>query len=336
MKRVLLEDGGPFWDVPDGRIDLAASIPLPAPFTLLVEPTNVCNFKCPICPESFSDYATQAGYYERMSRETWCHVADSMLGWCRLKVLRFYDVGEPLLNRDLHLMIAASREFADRTEVTTNGSLLTPDLARRLVASGLDYIRISVYGTSEEEYRRQTGVGHGPLRILQNVADLRAARKNGKPHIHAELVTTESGHEQEFVDQWGFLADSTSVKAMHTWGSSLVTLGEKPKKLVCPYPFYELVVKANGDVTVCCVDWRNQLAVGNVNLESLRSIWEGPRLRELQNVHLAGERSRLVACRGCNVPDTCPDDLDGMVGKRLDLPVHRSVTLGKEHGGLDR
>ena len=94
----------------------------------------------------------------------------------------------------------------------------------------------------------------------------------------------------------------------------MVQLGGRPEKLVCPFPFYELAVKANGDVTVCCVDWRGDLTVGNIHFESLQDIWAGPRLAELRRVHLEGQRSKLVACRDCNVLNACPDNLDSLVG----------------------
>ncbi len=88
-------------------------------------------------------------------------------------------------------------------------------------------------------------------------------------------------------------------------------MGEQPAgKLVCPFPFYEMFVKADGSVTVCCVDWANELVVGNVNESSLREIWNGPRLAELRAVHLAGRRRDLNACRDCNVLHSSPDNLD--------------------------
>jgi len=38
------------------RVSLRDTVPLRAPFALYVEPTNICNFKCVYCPESFSDF----------------------------------------------------------------------------------------------------------------------------------------------------------------------------------------------------------------------------------------------------------------------------------------
>ena len=297
------------------RTDLAAH-PLPVPFVVQVEPTNVCNFRCPICPESFPDYAQRAGYYQEIHPNTWANVLRSLREWSPVKVVRFWHTGEPLLNRRLPDMILEASQYADRTEVTTNASFLYKRTGP-LLASGLDHLRISVYGTTDDEYLEATGGRCTLAEVMAAAEGFRIARDRlgkVKPHIYAELVSDRADLER-FRNQWAGVADSLGVKELHNWGSALVTLGEspRPEKLVCPFMFYELFVKANGDVTVCCVDWANELIVGNVNDSSLVEIWRGPRLAELRAVHLAGRRSSLNACRECNVPYSSPDNLDSLV-----------------------
>lgn len=315
------------------RIDLTKAIPLPAPLVVFVEPTNVCNFKCPICPESFSDYQQQAGYYQRMARSTWQQVWQSLAAWDKKPVVRFYHVGEPLLNMNLATMISEAHHLGARTELTTNASRLNQQWAELLIDSGLDYVRVSVYGTSDADYFASTGTmwKHGD--ILQNVKALRRLRDENhlsRPHIYAELVG--AGDVELFHWQWNGIADECGVKQLHNWGAALVQLGQQPRqvlveeggpywrvpqKVICPYPFFELVVKANGDVTVCCVDWNGSLVVGNVNDESLQDIWAGERLRTLQQTHLAGRRGDIEMCRDCNVLNASPDNMDTLLPKEV-------------------
>jgi radical SAM protein with 4Fe4S-binding SPASM domain len=290
---------------------------------LFVEPTNACNLRCGICPESLPDYREQAGYYGRMSALTWSRITLSLDGWCA-PVVRFYHVGEPLLNTALPPMIRMAKALGCRTELTTNGTLLNEEWRRSLLNCGLDYMRISVYGTSAEDYERETGRPSKQLHVLLNAMRFCAMRPASLiPEVHAELVVSSPGQEESFYEQWANVVDRVSVKGIHNWGETLINLGKVSQRKVCSYPFYELAVKANGDVTVCCVDWDGSLSVGNVNLSTLREIWEGPRLRELQQVHLNGQRWKLSTCRGCNVPDTCPDNLDSLV------PVPALAEVGK-------
>jgi len=306
------------------RINLAEAIPLPAPLSLFVEPTNVCNMKCSFCPESFPDYSTSAGYYQKMDKNTWDLLADQLLTWgITPKALRFYGLGEPLLNPLTPAMMRESILWgiADRIELTTNGSLLGLR-AEEIIRSGLDYLRVSVYGTTNEQYRQVTGSRYTADDIRQSVATFHTLRKRmgrDKPHI-AIQYTTSNGDAEELHRQYDGIADDVFVEPVHNWGSSdgrLIQLGAslKTEKQVCPKPFYELVVKANGDVSCCCVDWDGQLAIGNILKNSLKEIWEGQLLREIQQVHLAGERSKLVSCRDCTFIYKQPDDLDSLVNK---------------------
>lgn len=298
------------------RLNLAESIPLSAPLAVYIEPTNVCNFRCGICPESFPDYRQQAGYYQHMSPEVWRSLLPD-LKEIAPKVIRFFHTGEPLLNPYLPAMIRYAAEFCPRLEVTTNGSKLRGGLALQLIDSGLTYLRLSVYSTTNAGYALATGsrfTADEIRRGLQFFRTIRDAVGEGLPHIHAELVSNDS--PDKFRQQYDGIADTMSVKSLHNWGSSdsrLVQLG-KADRQVCPMPFYELVIKSNGLVTVCCVDWNNQLVVGDANRESLLDIWRGPKLRAIQEAHLEGNRASLPSCAQCTAFHGHPDNLDSLVG----------------------
>ena len=80
------------------RVDLASAIPLEAPFSLYIEPTNSCNFRCGVCPISLDNYAQRAGYKEEMSHAVWSRIIASLKEFATpLRVIRFYTLGEPLL-----------------------------------------------------------------------------------------------------------------------------------------------------------------------------------------------------------------------------------------------
>jgi len=48
------------------RTSLRDAVPLRAPFTIYVEATNICNFKCVYCPESFDDFEQRSGGLSRL------------------------------------------------------------------------------------------------------------------------------------------------------------------------------------------------------------------------------------------------------------------------------
>ena len=118
------------------------------PLFVSVEPSAVCQLHCPACPVGLAFGNKCAEVY--MSMDLWervlAQIKDSAF------VVQFYFQGEPLLNKDLPLMIREAHEAGLYTIVSTNAQAMTPDLAKALVAAGLDRIIISMDGLTQESY----------------------------------------------------------------------------------------------------------------------------------------------------------------------------------------
>ena len=287
-------------------MDLNQAHPLPIPLTLYVEPTNICNFRCSMCPESLPNYKEQAGYYQRMPLEIYLKIIEDLKGWGRVKSLKFYFLGEPLLNGSLRLMIRLARdaEIAERLELTTNASLITEQKAEDLVNSGLHYVRISVYGLDNNGHELTTGSRWKASQIRENVARFKQIRDemgSKTPILYAQFFSRSKAETRQFEEAWKPIVDETGIEPLHNWaGAPLVNIGDQtPITTPCPAPFYMLVIRADGSVSACCVDWAGQLVVGNVLESTLQEIWQGTKLQSLQAAHLCGKRDRIEACRNC-------------------------------------
>ena len=76
----------------------------------------------------------------------------------KLKVLRLFSLGEPLLSphfKDI-FQCAVNAEIAERIELATNGSLLSEEMAEHILEtvrhySGVFYLRVSVYSVWQEK-----------------------------------------------------------------------------------------------------------------------------------------------------------------------------------------
>lgn len=300
-----------------GRTPLATVLPLPTPYALSIETTNRCNFKCRMCPVSHPDWAEKSG------GPTWLDVADvdrlysDLEGMGRLKTLRFYGVGEPLLDANLPWYIAEAkrRDIAERTEVTTNGSALVEFRARNLIDSGLDYLRVSIYGMTAARQRDVTQSSVSPERIHQNVRrfrELRDASGSATPYLHVKMLDGDPEEVRFLHDLYDGVADEVQVDPLHDWDSYGLQQIGPPRKRVCPLPFYSLSIQANGDVAACCVDWNKATVCGNIHQESIADIWRGERLRAFRRMHLEGRRGECPSCANCTFLETVPDDLDGV------------------------
>jgi len=120
------------------------------PFALMIEPTNRCNLRCPLCPSGDGRLTRPRGM---MDRTTFDRILNQTKG--TVKLLQLWNQGEPLLHPDLPWMIRRAKEQGMFVSTSTNGHpLADPFVAREIVRSGLDHLIVSVDGATQETYAR--------------------------------------------------------------------------------------------------------------------------------------------------------------------------------------
>ena len=62
------------------------------------------------------------------------------------------------------------------------------------------------------------------------------------------------------------------------------------------------------------------MVIGNTNIESVKDIWFGKKMRQLQLAMLMGKRNRINFCNACSAPKVCMDE---------DLDPHKKLVLTK-------
>jgi MoaA/NifB/PqqE/SkfB family radical SAM enzyme len=115
------------------------------PKCLYIELTNRCNSLCETCPRTFITR-------EPLGDLTWDNfkrVVDSNPVMDRAVL---HGIGEPLMHRDLIRMIEYLKARGVYVPFNTNAVLLTRPMQERLIASGLDELRISLDGATPETY----------------------------------------------------------------------------------------------------------------------------------------------------------------------------------------
>ncbi len=70
-------------------------------------------------------------------------------------------------------------------------------------------------------------------------------------------------------------------------------------KLPCHEPLESLLIRATGQVGLCCMDWRNSYPFGNLHDMSLRHVLESGEMHKVWNRLRKGGRSVLPICRRC-------------------------------------
>jgi len=311
------------------REPLSNVIPLDTPFTMFIEPTNRCNFRCAFCPTSKPNLISSVNRPTGdMTYEFSKQIIDQIaLFPKKLKMLNFQYMGEPLLNPHTPDMIAyaVDKNISNWYEIRTNGSLLNPKMNRRLIASGINRVGISVEAINSIGYQKISGVHNFNIdRFMDNIGDLHD-NEGDNCEVYIKIDDTGLTEEEKamFFELFSPLADDIQIEYLIDWNraddfdfklginSGKMMTGHDPYiKNICSYPFYTLGITWHGETPLCCVDWSYATSIGNVHQENMQQIWNGERLKDFRIMHLENRRSENPACATCKGLFMCPDNIE--------------------------
>lgn len=306
---------------------LIDAVPLPSPWTMFVEPTNVCPYRCSYCPTGDTDLLRQIGRKNTlMPYELFCKVVDDMREFSRpLKQCNLYKDGESLVHPRFCDMVEYMKaaKVSERLWLKTNGQLLSPDLNARLVTCGLDMIGVSVQHVHAQGFYDVARVRVDYDEYRANVLDLYQRSRFTDTRVSVKIadVGLSDADKQKFIDDFSDRCDFIAIEQLHGWSASdtkdwkLGMNGDfdgtpRSDKIVCPLILYMLTVNSNGKVSICNDDWQQAHDIGDVNHESLFDIWNGQKLKDFRLMHLTGNRHLNKSCNGCDYVKALPDNVD--------------------------
>jgi radical SAM protein with 4Fe4S-binding SPASM domain len=218
--------------------------------------------------------------------------------------LFLHRFGEPFMHPDAFEMIRYAKDTGiERVEMYSNGTLLNEKKAELLIESGLDQLTISFEGADKETYE-SIRVGAKYDTVIENIkriVSLRNLKGAKKPRIRIHSIITDRtiGNLSKERLFWKSIADEYHALPGFDYGNiEGISVQEKEEKWPCLELMYNLVVLWDGRVTACCVDSNADLEIASAD-DSLRHIWNHPRLHEIRQCHFSGNPEKLNACRKC-------------------------------------
>lgn len=172
-------------------------------YTIEVEVTNFCNACCEFCFHKNSKrkkgYLNVKKFKTFLKKQKECsktNLLNDLAGVQRFPKIVFGGAGEPLLHPEIFKLITEAKNEGFYVSLITNGSLLTPDCAKKLVQSGLDEIDVSLHTVNEKKYFNITG-----LRLEKFLNELKVALKYLTSNkIMAYLWRIKALNEKNFDD----------------------------------------------------------------------------------------------------------------------------------------
>jgi MoaA/NifB/PqqE/SkfB family radical SAM enzyme len=295
-----------------------------SPYNLVVDPSNRCNLRCPLCFAGQRRLVPRQGL---MTLENYVRIVEPVKE--RLLQVFLYNNSEPLLNPEICDIIRWNRANNIGSVLSSNLSLKIQ--ADEIVDSGLEYLVLSVDGATQEVYEQYRVGGRLDL-VLENlgrIIEARSRKRARHPFIEWQVLVTSRNEEQlddikrlaarmgvdvvrpanlNFYAVDGDRGDTEEAwlprsERFRAFASERIAVPPGATRRPCFWLWRTAVISANGGVIPCCLfdtaDWGNALE------EPLAEIWNGETYRGARELGLSSPARRAAeetVCRGCRAP----------------------------------
>jgi MoaA/NifB/PqqE/SkfB family radical SAM enzyme len=305
-----------FWNVID-KVSFLAPLSMfkKIPKEIIVEPTNFCNLRCPICPTHFA-MKRKRGFIDI---ELYKSIVDEFLVYKIKPRISLDFSGEPLLNKDIDKFVEYAHKKGHDTYISTNATLLFKELSKKLIKAGLSSIHLCLDGftkEAQESYR----VGSDFDKVKKNIEDFILAKQDlgGRTYVTIQvLLTSFSENQIELMKEWAekIGANAINLKSLSLGSYTTKEIKEKydyliPKnekfrrkttnirKTICTAVENSALVYWNGDLGLCCIDFDNVVKMPNISNNGFIKTFLSD---EVTRKRKHGFRKKFPLCQKCSL-----------------------------------
>ena len=281
------------------------STPRSLPLYLKIEPTPLCQLRCPGCRQSIGSYKKHFRKDMKISLDDFKRIVNPLRRG--LLGISLSNHGEPLLHENISSLIAYAHKMNIAVSFPSNLSMkLDKSSINKLVKSGLDSILVSLDGASDETYSKYRVGGKFSL-VLNNVRSISDAKRKyniKRPKIIWKFVIFDHNeHEIEIVkrkykeygfDDYELVPDNRSnanIKERQFHKASLRNSGQG-----CIWLWHAMIIGWDGEVSPCCT--HQCFNIGNAITGNARVIWRSEAYKALRQGFTTNDRMNSI-CKKC-------------------------------------
>lgn len=278
------------------------------PFHLKVDVTPRCQLRCPVCLHGSLAKSERSRLPDAMTLDVFRELVEQVRG--RTHVMSLYNLGEPLLNKDLVPMIRLAKSANINTYITTNLSLpLSDEKLSDLLQSGLTCLIVAVDGISPETFGQQRVGGDWTL-IERNLRRLAALRGPADIQLMLQYIVFDHNRKElprvrGFCRELGLdlvTVDGLAIPWVQQFRPRTGWNPRAPKRLPrCGWPYFSALVTAEGKIYGCCNYRMDEVNDRTKNGRPLGSIREMP-LSEIYGSEPYRQARRLTVDPGKHGP----------------------------------
>lgn len=261
-----------------------------------------------------------------MEWELFLKISNELVSEKQAPMFEFALHDEPLLDKRIFDWVKHIKTKNPKTYciIPTNAELLDTFTLQEIKQSGVDQLNINLGAHSKEVYER-THVGLDYDRVINNINRLLADEIIKSKVRIVFVLNRENAHEiQQARGYWKQQGVRIKVIGLSNRGGALDTYdryhlnnsnhtGALPfrgwksltaytrRELGCELPFYQLNILFNGEVIICCNDWKRSVVIGNIKTSSIRAIWNSDRANEIRRLILRKKYDDIISCKDCSL-----------------------------------
>jgi MoaA/NifB/PqqE/SkfB family radical SAM enzyme len=278
----------------------------PAPDHIQIQTVTGCNAGCIFCPNGKTRRKIPMG--RRMDMDLYHSIVDQSI---ELGIRRYsaYLMNEPMLDPELPeriTYVSARIKRPQYIKVTSHGGLMTEKMAKGLLDSGLDKLKISIQSLNADAYRR---IMRLPLeKTLKNIDRLLELKKQGGyklPRIEIVMVDSIQTHDEIprmrkywqdrdiklYVEPVENRAGQQNIRETAVGAKNLYAFSW------CRRLMEQIYILYDGRMVQCCADWEQRSVMGDLNQQRLADIWYGARYSEYRRRFAEGDvKGMICAC----------------------------------------
>ena len=289
------------------------------PSVLTIEPTNICNLRCPLCTTGSGEMTRENG---KMSLETFNNILDKMGD--DLFYLLLYHQGEPYINKCFLKFVEMAKAKNIYTTTSTNAHYFTDEIIHATIDSGLDSMIVSLDGVTQDVYEKYRVKGKVD-KVIEGTArfmEIKRQRNAKTPLIALQfLVMKQNEHQLEDVKKLAkdigvdrlllknievhntaeaqeWLPQNEKYRRYNFDGKTLEVKNKSRKS--CSRVWLSTLINWDGSVVPCCFDKNGDFELGDINSkDTFPEIWQGDRYKKFRK-QLITDRKNIDMCRNCN------------------------------------
>ena len=292
------------------------------PYYLIIDTGNICNLRCPLCPTGTQEKAVNR---QLLKFDLFAGIIDRLYPYVYEAAL--HNWGEPFLNPDIFRMIEYCRDKNIGTNLSTNLNIADFN-AEALLSSGLEYLVVSLDGTTQDVYSRYRVGGSIGLvfRNIRKIVRIKRVQKSSKPFIEWQYIVMK--HNCHQIDDARKIAARLGVDLLRFIPVGLPFGAENPAQLAqewfpyvpdeqegclpgrflqkpikggCFYLYRSITVNPDGTVAPCCAVWQQKDTFGALTNADFFEIWNNKNYRSARALFSKSKSYLKTVCSRCNL-----------------------------------